>query len=423
MPTLVCGAAIGLSIAAAPVVSGFGRAQSVFRQTQSAPATTSPQQALVSRYCVTCHNDRSKTGGLSLEKLDVSNVGAHAEVWEKVVQKLHGNLMPPPGRPKPDEAALDSLMAYLETSLDRAAGENPNPGRTEALHRLNRAEYRNAVRDLLALDIDVSAMLPADDVSYGFDNIAGVQRMSPTLMERYLAAAQKISSAAVGASPRAATTETFLVPSDLRQDDRLEGLPFGTRGGARIRHTFPRDGTYSVRVQLTRYLGASFDDIPAFDQSQRLELSVDGTPVHVFELNPASEGRPRVLRTEPARARRRLAGPLSGEGRRAGRRAGVSQPDAGAARKPARAVRQTDAGWTERVLHDAEGCVPSKHRNQRALRSHWRWQHAQPRADFRLPSKERASSVAPSASATPSTSVAQASALPPKRTPAQRRSC
>ena len=292
MPAPVCGAAICLSIAAAPVVSGFGRAQSGFRQTQSAPATASPEQALVSRYCVTCHNDRSKTGGLSLEKLDVSNIGAHAEVWEKVVQKLHGHLMPPPGRPKPDQTALDGLTAYLETSLDRAAGENANPGRTEALHRLNRAEYRNAVRDLLALDIDVSAMLPADDISYGFDNIAGVQRMSPTLMERYLAAAQKISSVAVGASPRAATTETFLVPSDLRQDDRVEGLPFGTRGGALIRHNFPRDGTYSVRVQLTRYLGASFDDIPAFDQSQRLELSVDGTPVHVFELTtPTKEGR------------------------------------------------------------------------------------------------------------------------------------
>ena len=137
---------------------------------------------------------------------------------------------------------MRGLITYLETSLDRAADANPNPGRTEALHRLNRAEYRNAVRDLLALDIDVGAMLPADDVSYGFDNIAGVQRMSPTLMERYLAAAQKISSVAVGASPRAPTTETFLVPPELRQDDRLEGLPFGTRGGTLIRHTFPRDG-------------------------------------------------------------------------------------------------------------------------------------------------------------------------------------
>ena len=176
--------AIGLSGSVYPVVSGIGRAQSV------TPAAA-PQQAIVTRYCITCHNDRSKTGGLSLEKTDIANVGANAEVWEKAVQKLHGNLMPPPGRPRPDEASFTSLVAYLESSLDRAAELNPNPGRTEALHRLNRAEYRNAVRDLLSLDIDVGSMLPADDVSYGFDNIAGVQRMSPTLMERYLAAAQK----------------------------------------------------------------------------------------------------------------------------------------------------------------------------------------------------------------------------------------
>jgi mono/diheme cytochrome c family protein len=265
---------------------------SVYPQQQASPTESSAAQQAIARYCVTCHNDRARSGGLSLEKADVANVGANAEVWEKVVQKLHGNLMPPPGRPRPDGASFKGLITYLENSLDRAADANPNPGRTEALHRLNRAEYRNAVRDLLALDIDVGAMLPADDVSYGFDNIAGVQRMSPTLMERYLAAAQKISSVAVGASPRAATTETFLVAPDLRQDDRLEGLPFGSRGGTLIRHNFPRDGMYSVRVQLTRYLGASFDEIPAFDQPQRLELSLDGTPVHVFELNTATkEGR------------------------------------------------------------------------------------------------------------------------------------
>ena len=147
-------------------------------------------------------------------------------------------------------------------------------------------EYRNAVRDLLALDINANILLPADDVSYGFDNIAGVQRMSPTLMERYITAAQKISSVAVGASPRAATTDTFLVPPELRQDDRVDGLPFGTRGGTSLRYTFPRDGEYAIRVQLTRYAGASFDDIPVFDETQRLELSVDGKPLHVFELRP-----------------------------------------------------------------------------------------------------------------------------------------
>lgn len=280
-PVLVGGAAVMFSTAVYP------------QQTPDAASTAASQQALVTRYCVTCHNERAKTGGLSLETLSVASVGQQPDVWEKVVQKLHGSLMPPPDRPRPDRATLKNLLSYLEASLDRAADAKPDPGRTEALHRLNRAEYRNAVRDLLALDIDVSAMLPADDVSYGFDNIAGVQRMSPTLMERYLAAAQKISSVAVGASPRAATTETFLVPPELQQNDRLEGLPFGTRGGTLVRHTFPRDGVYSIRVQLTRYAGASFDEVPVFDEPQRLELSIDGTPLHVFELRPAahSEGR------------------------------------------------------------------------------------------------------------------------------------
>jgi mono/diheme cytochrome c family protein len=250
-----------------------------------------PQRALLDKYCVTCHNQRARTGGLTLDNVDVLQVGDNPELWEKVVRKLHGNLMPPQGQPRPDAAAYKGFLSYLETSLDRAAEARPNPGRTEALHRLNRAEYRNAVRDLLALDIDVGSMLPADDVSYGFDNIAGVQRMSPTLMERYIAAAQKISSVAVGASPRGATTDTFPVPPELRQDDRVDGLPFGTRGGTSVRYTFPRDGEYTLRAQLTRYAGASFDDIPVFDETQKLELSVDGKPLHVFELGPSSAGR------------------------------------------------------------------------------------------------------------------------------------
>jgi hypothetical protein len=260
--------------------------------TQDSPSA-STERALLDKYCVTCHNQRLKTGGLTLDNADVASVGDNPALWEKVVQKLQNNLMPPQGVPRPDAAAYSGFLSYLETSLDRAAERTPDPGRTEALHRLNRVEYRNAVRDLLALDIDVGSMLPADDVSYGFDNIAGVQRMSPTLMERYIAAAQKISSVAVGASPRAPTTDTFLVPPELRQDDRVEGLPFGTRGGTSLRYTFPRDGEYAVRVQLTRYAGASFDDIPLFDETQKLELSLDGKPLHVFELpadNPG-EGR------------------------------------------------------------------------------------------------------------------------------------
>ena len=254
--------------------------------------------------------------------------------------------MPPAGKPRPDQTSYNNLISYLETSLDKAAELKPDPGRTEALHRLNRAEYRNAVRDLLALDIDVSAMLPADDVSYGFDNIAGVQRMSPTLMERYLAAAEKISGIAVGASARAATTDTFLVPSELRQDDRLEGLPFGTRGGSALRYNFPRDGTYSVRVQLTRYVGASFDEIPVFDELQRLELSVDGAPVHVFELQPDRCGRRARLRsgTQSPRSRCRLADPLPGKGRPAHGCVDVPESLSRAAGKSSRAVRKPVPG-------------------------------------------------------------------------------
>ena len=253
---------------------------------QHSVGTGEAERALVKRYCITCHNQRLKTGGFVLEGLDVADVGQTPQAWEKVVVMLRGGLMPPGGMPRPEPAAYAGFISYLEDSLDHAATVNPNPGRTEALHRLNRAEYRNAIRDLLAVDIDVASLLPADDVSYGFDNIAGVQRMSPTLMERYLGAARKISSLAVGATPVGPATTTFNIPPELRQDDRLEGLPFGTRGGAALAFTFPRDGEYGIRVQLTRYAGASFDEIPLFDQVQRLELSIDGEPVHVFELHP-----------------------------------------------------------------------------------------------------------------------------------------
>ncbi len=266
-----------------------GEQAGVAQTSNVAPAGS--EQGVITRYCVTCHSARLKTAGLVLEGLDPANVGADPAIWEKVVQKLNGNLMPPGGMPRPDAATHRNLVTSLEASLDRVAAAKADPGRTEALHRLNRAEYRNVVRDLLAVDMDVSAMLPADDSSYGFDNIAGVQRMSPTLMERYLAAAKKISAIAVGASAAEASIDAFFVPPELRQDERLEGLPFGTRGGTSLTYTFPRDGMYNLRVQLTRYAGASFDDIPAFDQPQRLELSIDGQPLHVFELLPAEPAR------------------------------------------------------------------------------------------------------------------------------------
>ncbi|HEV2984989.1 MAG TPA: DUF1592 domain-containing protein [Vicinamibacterales bacterium] len=240
----------------------------------------SNHQAVLNRHCVTCHNRQLKTGGLELDTLDLQHVDEHAAVWERVVTKLRGGVMPPPGRPRPDAAAYDALASFLEMQLDRAAVVNPNPGRTETLHRLNRAEYRNAIRDLLALDIDVESLLPADGSSYGFDNIAGVQRMSPRLLERYLTAAQKVSRVALGTIDVPAF-ETFRLVEDAGQDERLEGLPFGTRGGTLIRYNFPVDGDYSIAVKLTRVQGS---DIRQFDDSQSLEVSIDGRRIDLFTL-------------------------------------------------------------------------------------------------------------------------------------------
>jgi len=155
------------------------------------------QRKLLDQYCVVCHNQRLKTANLTLDKMDIDRIGEGAEVWEKVVRKIHGGTMPPAGMPRPDKDTLQGLASWLETSLDRAAAGNVNPGRA-ALHRLNRTEYANAIRDLLALDIDVTELLPGDDESNGFDNIADVLKVSPLLLEQYLAASRKVASLAVG---------------------------------------------------------------------------------------------------------------------------------------------------------------------------------------------------------------------------------
>jgi mono/diheme cytochrome c family protein len=174
-------------------------------------------RAVLDRYCVQCHSERLRTGGLTLQTIDTTNVPAGAEVWEKVIRKLRTDSMPPPGLPRPDAARANAVASWLEGEIDRDAAARPHPGRTEALHRLNRVEYQNAVRDLLALDIDAAALVPADDQSYGFDNIAGVLKMSPTLLERYLGAAHEISRLAVGTSPILPTAETFRLRSELAQ--------------------------------------------------------------------------------------------------------------------------------------------------------------------------------------------------------------
>ena len=219
----------------------------------SAPASAqqagadSPR-AVLDTYCLGCHSERLQTAGLVLEGLDVEDVGPNAAIWEKVVRKVQAGAMPPAGSRRPDQATYRGLIAALEDRLDRAAQADLNPGRPP-VHRLNRLEYANAIRDLFGFEIDGRAMLPADDSGYGFDNIADVLTISPGLLERYLLAATKISRLAVGDPSMRANVTTYEVGNQtLGQDDRMsEALPFGSRGGIAVRHHFPLDGEYRVK--------------------------------------------------------------------------------------------------------------------------------------------------------------------------------
>ena len=249
------------------------------------------RRALLDRYCVTCHNMRLKTGDLDLASLDVANVGSGAETWEKVVRKVGSGLMPPAGMPRPEKAALDGLVAGLESSLDRAASVAPNPGRP-APHRLNRVEYTNAIRDLLDLQIDGEAMLPADDAGFGFDNIGDVLTMSPGLLERYLIAAQKISRLAVGDPTIPVAIEQYNLPYlTLRQEERMsEDLPFGSRGGTVVRHTFPADGNYIIKVRLQRNAPTLGGALRGLHVQTVIDVRVDGRRVKTFTVGrPAGD--------------------------------------------------------------------------------------------------------------------------------------
>jgi mono/diheme cytochrome c family protein len=240
---------------------------------RAAVPAVQPERALIDQYCVTCHNQRARTAGLTLDTQDVANPAAGAAVWEKVIRKVRGGLMPPVGVPRPDKTALAGLASYLETSIDRAAA--PTPGRT-VLHRLNRAEYGNAIRDLLALDVDVLSLLPPDDSAYGFDNIADALGVSPVLMERYLSAAWKVAALSIGDPKTAPTKETFRVRGDLSQDDHIEGLPIGTRGGTLVRYTFPVDGEYVISPKLYR---ETVNIIRGLEVAHDLEVTFDGERV------------------------------------------------------------------------------------------------------------------------------------------------
>ena len=248
-------------------------------------------QAVLNRYCAGCHNEKTKQGNFVLSTLDPSNVGADTERWELVVRKLTARSMPPAGRPRPTDAVYDEVIGHLETALDRVAAANPDPGRTDTFRRLNRTEYRNAIRDLLNLDIDAETLLPSDDSSHGFDNIS-VGGLSPMLLERYLSAAQKISRLAVGTPVRSAGAETIVLPPDLTQEDHFDGQPFGTRAGARVEHIFPADGEYQFEMRLTRDRN---ELIEGLTEPHQVEVSIDGVRQQIFTLKPA----PRAAANDP----------------------------------------------------------------------------------------------------------------------------
>ncbi len=257
---LIVGVACALSSAAAQQTT----------PSTPAPSIAASHQATLTQYCVTCHNARVRTGGLAIDELDVANVNRDKDAWEKVVRKLRVSAMPPSGARRPDVATSNALITWLEGELDRT-GTN-HPGRP-TLRRLNRAEYANAIRDLLALDVDVRSLLPPDVAAFGFDNVADAQGSSPALLQAYLAAARKISAVAVGDSRIAVGSETYTARQDLSQDVHLDGLPLGTVGGLRATHTFPLDGEYEFQVRLYR---TNLSAMRGLEDPQEVELTVDG---------------------------------------------------------------------------------------------------------------------------------------------------
>ena len=259
----------------------------------AAPASAQPSQiasagqasdavaankATVQKYCVSCHNEKVKSGGLTLSTLDLARATEHPEVWEHVIRKVRTGAMPPVGRPRPDKAAASSLVTYLETELDKAAFAQPNPGRL-ALARLNRAEYRNAIRDVLGLEIDAASMLPNDIAGHGFDNNADALTLSPMLTERYLGAAAKISQMALARPRGVPMPETFFVPTDRNQNIRVsDDLPLGSRGGTAFRYYFPADGEYLFELRPKEGgAGGGFEGITA--EPHQLDIAIDNVKV------------------------------------------------------------------------------------------------------------------------------------------------
>jgi hypothetical protein len=254
-------------------------------------------RSLANQYCAGCHNDKLKSGSMTLTQLDFDHPEQSAELAEKIIRKLRVGMMPPPGMPRPDAAALKAFATALENGIDEAAAAHPNPGRP-ALHRLNRTEYANSVREMLGVEVDVSALLPADDMSHGFDNMADVLTMSPTLMEGYIRAASRISRQAIGDTAALAHTTTYQIPRVLSQMHHIEGTPFGTRGGIAVLHDFPADGEYVFK------LGFYYSPTgPLFGlnqgKGQQIEVAVNGERVALLDINPAMKLANDGIKTDP----------------------------------------------------------------------------------------------------------------------------
>ena len=281
------------------------KAQPQTREARSAAApapdshTAATFRAVIDRYCLVCHNDRTRVADLSLEGADPGHVEADAATWEKVLVKLRAQTMPPPPRPRPDGATYAAFAAWLETAIDRAAEAVPDPGRP-TVRRLNRAEYANAVRDLLAVEVDGDALLPADDMAFGFDNNADMQRLSAGLLERYLSSASRVVRLAIGELDVRPGIQSYTVPRmDAQAARASEALPFGSRGGAVIRHHFPVDGEYVVRIHSQNSVGGG---VRPPSEPEQLEVRLDGVQLHRFTLQappPAAPGEPRRRELPP----------------------------------------------------------------------------------------------------------------------------
>ena len=258
------------------------RAQRAMHGPSAGTTPASAPSALINEYCLSCHDDDHKKGGLALDVIEADAIERHPDVWEKVVRKLRARQMPPIGEDRPDEATYDAAIASLEASLDRAATAHPNPGRTATLRRLTRTEYQNAIRDLLAIEIDAASLLPADESSYGFDNVNS-GNLSPTLLDRYVSAAEKISRVAVGRPSRSPGGETIRIPAELTQEEHIEGLPIGTRGGALVHYTFPQDGEYDIQVRLMRDRD---EHVEGLSEAHDVELLLDRARLALYTVKP-----------------------------------------------------------------------------------------------------------------------------------------